>query len=645
MTETGINEGQDKRASDAELAVGLALGSSMHDERLIPHAIDLLDVQTQLARLQYTHLARQTDLEISHLRWQKFNDRMQGAMKVAITVVILFLLVFAGREIWSASHDNNLVVEPFRVPSDLAGQGLSGEALASLVVNRLTRLQRETDSLTAARSYRSPSDEQLNIQIPQTGVSLGELDRFLRRWLGSGVRIDGVVWHKQGQLEIITQVGENPPISVVATEATLDTQLDRVAEGIFGVTQPYRYSLYLIQNKRDDDALAFLSKFVGYASVEERAWSLIAMGRIFWQRGNLTKALDAFTQASQIAPRNANAPSNLATIELLRGHEEAMLADRREATARLELNSQGEVDPGFVTDLHARNAGLASALVGDYGKALSTYRSALGVRDSHSVFLPAFVAASEALDHAPFRARRTLKALGATNPRSFDYQVAIFSQIASIDADLELHDWAAAEGDLGRATLLGRRNPGAATYFPANFEPYRAYLMAVKGDLTGAELAIGRTLLDCDLCVRIRGRLAAIGHDWGAVDRWYGLVSVRSPSIPLSLTEWGEALRERGDLDGAILKFRDANRISPHYADPLEAWGEALMLENRSDLALAKFADAGKYAPDWARLHMKWGEALGYAGRKDESRAQYRIASTLDLSVADKVELARDIRG
>ena len=73
-------------------------------------------------------------------------------------------------------------------------------------------------------------------------------------------------------------------------------------------------------------------------------------------------------------------------------------------------------------------------------------------------------------------------------------------------------------------------------------------------------------------------------------------------------------------------------------------WGETLMLKNRSDLALAKFEDANKYAPNWGRLHMKWGEALGYVGRNDEARAQFRIASTLDLSVADKAKLARDMR-
>jgi Flp pilus assembly protein TadD len=79
----------------------------------------------------------------------------------------------------------------------------------------------------------------------------------------------------------------------------------------------------------------------------------------------------------------------------------------------------------------------------------------------------------------------------------------------------------------------------------------------------------------------------------------------------------------------------------PHFADPLEGWGEALMAKNQSHLALEKFTEAEKYAPNWGRLHLKWGEALGFAGRKDEARAQYQKALTLDLTAADKAELAR----
>ena len=102
---------------------------------------------------------------------------------------------------------------------------------------------------------------------------------------------------------------------------------------------------------------------------------------------------------------------------------------------------------------------------------------------------------------------------------------------------------------------------------------------------------------------------------------------------------------ERGQPDAAIAKFKRANRKGPNFADPLEGWGEALMAKNHSHLALAKFAEAEKYAPNWGRLHLKWGEALGYAGKKNEARAQYQAASSLDLSVADKAELAGQMQG
>ena len=68
------------------------------------------------------------------------------------------------------------------------------------------------------------------------------------------------------------------------------------------------------------------------------------------------------------------------------------------------------------------------------------------------------------------------------------------------------------------------------------------------------------------------------------------------------------------------------------------------MAKNQSHLALAKFAEAVKYAPNWGHLHLKWGEALAYAGKRNEGRAQYQIASTMDLSVADKAELASAMR-
>jgi tetratricopeptide (TPR) repeat protein len=95
----------------------------------------------------------------------------------------------------------------------------------------------------------------------------------------------------------------------------------------------------------------------------------------------------------------------------------------------------------------------------------------------------------------------------------------------------------------------------------------------------------------------------------------------------------------KGDLDGAIAKFKLANEKGPQFADPLEMWGEALILKNHSDLALAKFAEADKYAPHWGRLHLKWGEALAYLGKTSDAKAQFAIAAGLDLPPADRTTL------
>jgi tetratricopeptide (TPR) repeat protein len=167
---------------------------------------------------------------------------------------------------------------------------------------------------------------------------------------------------------------------------------------------------------------------------------------------------------------------------------------------------------------------------------------------------------------------------------------------------------------------------------------------AHAGDLSGAKALIEQSPTDCDDCVIVRGQISDMQGQHARADNWFAQAEKAEPSIPFADAAWGQALLERGQPDAAIEKFKLANQKGPHFADPLEMWGEALMKKNRSDLALAKFEEAEKYAPNWGRLHMKWGEALGYAGQKDEAQKQYAMAAGLDLSSADKAELAK-VRG
>ena len=111
--------------------------------------------------------------------------------------------------------------------------------------------------------------------------------------------------------------------------------------------------------------------------------------------------------------------------------------------------------------------------------------------------------------------------------------------------------------------------------------------------------------------------------------------------MPLAYGEWGEMRLAKGDLAGAISRFDLAHRMGPHWADPLELWGEALMRTGDVAGAAEKFEAADKAAPRWGRNHLRWGEALARLGQMDEAKVQWRAAAGLDLSAAERAELAR----
>jgi tetratricopeptide (TPR) repeat protein len=207
--------------------------------------------------------------------------------------------------------------------------------------------------------------------------------------------------------------------------------------------------------------------------------------------------------------------------------------------------------------------------------------------------------------------------------------------------DSEAQDWAGVLSDADAIAPMLQKYPGMRTFLPTVAAPLMAYAEARLGRMSAAESRIAATPADCYDCLITRARIAESQGQHAQADGWFSRAVDGQKSIPIAYAYWGQALLERGDFDAAITKFTLANQKGPKFADPLEMWGEALVRQNRSDRALAKFAEAEKYAPNWGRLHLKWGEALVYAGKKDEAQKQFARAAALDLSPADKAELAK----
>jgi len=646
--------GREPPSPDAAAFGVLAAASRAEADAYLKRQRDLVDEQITLTHLQAEELRREDSLRHWSLRVRHLSDVLKMSFELAIAAIALAVVAFIASAIWSAAEDHGLVVEAFQVPPELSQRGLTGQVVAAQVLDKLAAMQTATASDRPAQTYQTNWGDDLKVEIPETGISISDLNRFLRQWLGNQTRISGEVFRTQAGLTITARVGANAGDSFSGTDADLDRLLQQSAEAIYRRTQPYRLAEYLSEHDRRDESLRMFIALSDGPPGEDRIWADHNLQFALMDMGDVPGAVARAQDAVRIAPDSGAAWDGLGETERSLGHDEAALAAFEHALPLSRRNSDGEPS-GVVAGLAAWQQAYAARYRGDFRMAAPEFERAaetdasLGltpispltesVRDfglDHDG--PAADVAEVAVQSA-IRAARARFGAPITNLNSLPQ--------AELVADIGLGRWLQASGP-GQAIQALLAEPTAPSKAPVSGKErlkrslaYFAYAKAMTGDASDAAAMIRATPLDCYDCVRMRGKIAAAGRDWPGAERWFAAGVRQAPDIPFAYSDWGAMLMAKGDLDGAIAKFESANAKGPHFADPLEMWGEALMLKNRSDLALAKFEEANKYAPNWGRLHLKWGEALDYVGRKDEARKQFLIAAGLDLSAVDKTSLAK----
>ena len=635
---------QDERGDPA--AIGLALGGASRAEAdaFLRKQARLVDLQIERIKAQDDHIDEEQRLTLSHMRVRRFGDYTRMALEALVGVLILATIMGLASMVINASGDRDLVFDTLSVPPDLAARGITGAVVSARLLDRFAAMEAETTTITQdAESFRSISGGNIRIAIPNTGISLGELDQYLRDWLGDETHISGEIVRSGGQLAMTVRFGHRPGVTLTGSEQDLSSIVQSAAESLYRQVLPLRYSDLLIQQGRYQEALTILSPLSLYGAAPQRAGALASWAELLNSLGEPRKALELALVASRLAPNDLYTQWVLPDCYQNLGHDEdEVAADRRVVQIGQGLSGTVASDTANGWLLY-KAWGLERT--GDFQGGLATLDHLMEVTEANSgydslVMLNKAMVEALAHDIATARTAQLPDVIYSYPPRFGALWLATL-------VDTAAGDWSTATDDGEKALELGtghKETQPALVGHTVGIVPALAIAHAHLGNFSRAHVLIDPTPLDCDACVRARGSIAGLQHEWRAASRWFAMVDERSPSIPLTDVVWGEMLLAKGDLDSAIDKFALANRKSEHFADPLEMWGEALMLKNHSDLALVKFEDANKYAPNWGRLHMKWGEALGYVGREGEARAQYRIASTLDLSLADKAELARDMR-
>lgn len=596
--------------------------------------------QAHLLDLQIENLNEERHLQLAHLKTRRWKDRLAVTLQTLTILAGLAIVAAFGVMAWDAHNDHGLVVEAFSVPPELAARGLSGQAVAGQLQDWLSETKAKVDARTARAgdSYRNDWGADIKVEIPQTGVSLGEIQRLLRQWLGHETRISGQIWRGPNGLMASARIGDLGVTRATGSDSDIEGLIARLGEGVFAAAQPYRYAVYLGANGRRPESLAVLRQLATVTDPTERAWANIGLGNT----EQTVEANAAMRRAIALDPTLAVGWNNLANGEAALGHDEAALKAYVENLRRLQAGQGQTVSTRAQGILRAGAQLSRAAALGDFRAAVAAGEELVNLPSYYSSDLTgrAQVAQALAQDHDVAAALTVAKGLGPDDVAiSLRWPPGSGISAAYVAADQALDDWPAAARAWKALDAAAVAKPELGVARSTALWPFLAEALVRSGDVAAGLALIARTPSDCYACLRARGRIAAAQRDWPKAQAAFAEAARQAPSLPMADYDWGQMLLAKGDLTGAIGKLRDAHAKGPHFADPLELWGEVLLRQGDPAGAAVKFAEAAKWAPRWGRDHLKWSEALAKLGKTDAARAQRRAAATMDLTPTERAQL------
>ncbi len=589
-----------------------------------------------------TLIAKQAQL----VGWQIATERAAFTLKLLTVVVGVVVAVVIAVLLVSASQYRGVTVQPFSVPPEMEARGLNGAAVATRVLDKLTAMQAGTNSIRAANTYANSWGDSVEVEIPQTGVSAGELWKFLRSWLGEEVKITGELVRTDAGLQLTARAGGTAGAPIMGAEAELEAMLTQAAEAIYRDTQPYRYAVYLARAERLDEALAAFERLAMTGDEVDRKWALAGWSLWLQLTGDFDASIRRAEQALEIDPAFGLAQANLAGVLSSVGDADRSYVFIR-ASARSLSNSR-DVDPEQRENFVSEMAGSTAEISHDHAEAARRFDTAARLDGENGRGNALAAATQRALMGDISEGRRlaaTITADQQTDAGGGSVTTGASPQDAYEVAALGmLEDWTAL------AALFPRAFPeppseapraGAAQAWRSTIAPRIAVALARAGDTAGAQTYMARATPGAYFTLIAQGQLAAIAGDHAAAERWFAQAAARGPNLADAHLAWGRARLERGDATGASPLFSTAATRAPKWADPLKFWGDALLAQGDEAGAIRKYQAAARLAPKWGALHLAWARALKADGREAAAESRLRAALALDLSSADRAAATR----
>ena len=605
---SGALEGEDDKpekqslaavAGDDALAAAVAAIAAQQGPQGAADAATFLEKQSRLLDLQAKHLAGEHQLRRHDLQGRLSEARLRRAglrIRIAFQLFVAVVAAFVGAGVIVMLHDafstRTVVVEPFDAPPSLVARGVTGKVIAGGLLDQLGRLQRATRGDAAKRDLSNAWAGDIKLEVPEVGVSIGELSRLLKARFGHDTHINGeLIETNSGGLALTVRGDGIAAQTFTGPAGDLGRLTTSAAEYVYAQSEPVLWAYYLNNRGRFEEAIAFSSTAFASADPADRPYLLNTWANALSSSvGSFRESLPLYRMALKLKPDYWVAHNNVMQSLWSLGDEEgawrAGEETRRVAGGR----------PGRAPETYYQNWDVLTWNLGPWLDGLVADAEASGGAGTAVSAAGPMIADIQARRHDSDAADLAIKTtkIDPDDPASAAMIHFVRGRLALAAGNVALATTEMEAFGVAYANpAVGAQIPGYACWIALAEEA------AGRLDKADAVLKSGDTFVDC---YRFRGDILEGRGDWAGAQQAYADAVALAPDLPAAYYSWGVALARHGDLAGAEAKLKDANLRGPHWADPLKAWGDVLIKQGRRKEALGKYDDALKFAPAWAAL-------------------------------------------
>ena len=249
--------------------------------------------QSHLLRVQAKYLEDEHTARLHYLRGQarevdirRFGLRLRIGFQSLIALIATVIGIGVAIMIHDAVTSRRVVVDPFDIATNVAAQVPSGKIIAAGLLDELSRLQDATRSQIERRDLSNAWASQVKLEVPETGISLGEISRLLRERFGDDVHIDGdLIATPTAGLALTVRGNGVPPKTFSGPATELEKLTVQAAEYVYSKSQPARWAYYLQDAGRNEEAIAFCRAAVGSAQQGRSTVPAERLGQFHQQLG------------------------------------------------------------------------------------------------------------------------------------------------------------------------------------------------------------------------------------------------------------------------------------------------------------------------------------------------------------------------